>query len=412
MNSGKAQTFGKNRCRIAGVRWELALRRAVQAVSGCTLAIAFLSALLVMAVRPAQAQTLTVLHGFGGPDGANSEASLVRDTQGNLYGTTYGGGAHGYGTVFMVSASGIEKTLFSFAGGLDGGYPLGSLVRDAQGNLYGTTSQGGVRHAGTVFMVTRSGKEQVLYAFGGKDGASPCSNLIQDAQGNFYGTTEAGGVNGSGTVFKLTLSGVETVLYSFTGGADGSEPYAGLVQDVQGNLYGTTLQGGAHGAGTVFRVTLSGIETVLYNFTGGADGLEPYGGLVLDPQGNLYGTTLEGGAYGYGTVFEVFPSSGIIRVFHSFTGTGGDGADPYAGLVRDSNGNLYGTTYYGGTSGYGTVFMVTPLFSIYRVLYSFTAGTDGAGPIGGLVRDTPGNLYGTTLWYGANGAGTVFKLTP
>jgi uncharacterized repeat protein (TIGR03803 family) len=412
MNSGKTQTFGKNRCNIVGIRWERALRRAVQAVSRPALAIAFLSALLVMAVTPAQAQTLTVLHGFGGPDGANSEASLIRDTQGNLYGTTYNGGTHGYGTVFMVSPSGVEKTLYSFAGGLDGANPMGSLVRDSNGNLYGTTIGGGVKGMGTVFMVTRSGKETLLHTFSGKDGAYPCSNLIQDAQGNFYGTTEFGGLNSAGTVFKLTLSGIETVLYNFTGGADGFEPYAGLVQDAQGNLYGTTLQGGAYTDGTVFKLTLAGIETVLYNFTGGADGFEPYGGLVQDTLGNLYGTTYSGGAYGYGTVFELFLSSGILRVFHSFTGTGGDGAVPYAGLIRDANGNLYGTTYYGGTSGFGTVYMLTPPLPIYRVLYSFTAGADGAGPIAGLVRDTQGNLYGTTLWYGANGAGTVFKLAP
>jgi uncharacterized repeat protein (TIGR03803 family) len=411
MRSGKIHTIAENRRSNECARWKDGLSRAARAASRPTLAIALLFALFVAAGRPIQAQTLTVLHGFGGGDGANSEAGLILDTQGILYGTTYGGGAHGYGTVFMVNQSGVEKTLYSFTGGLDGGYPLGSPVRDSNGNLYGTTLEGGVRRMGTVFMVTRSGKEQVLYAFSGKDGAYPCSNLIQDAQGNFYGTTEEGGLNNAGTVFKLTPSGAENVLYSFTGGADGFEPYAGLIQDAMGNLYGTTLQGGANGAGTVFKVTLSGLETVLYNFTGGADGSEPYGGLMQDTQGNLYGTTNSAGAYGYGTMFELFPS-GIIRVFHSFTGTGGDGAVPFAGLIRDSNGNLYGTTYYGGTSGFGTVFVVSAPLGIYRVLYSFTAGADGAGVVGGLVRDAQGSLYGTTEWYGANGGGTVFRLVP
>ena len=306
MNSRKSRALGKNRCRIVAVRWERALR-AVRAASCPALAFALLFILLFATPRSAPAQTLTVLHGFGGPDGANSEASLIRDTQGYLYGTTYSGGAHGYGTVFMVSASGIEKTLYSFTGGLDGANPLGSLVRDAQGNLYGTTLEGGVKGMGTVFMVTRSGKETVLFAFSGKDGAYPCSNLIQDAQGNFYGTTQGGGLYNAGTVFKFTLSGVETVLYSFTGLADGFEPYAGLVQDASGNFYGTTLQGGINGDGTVFRLTPSGNETVLYNFTGGADGLLPYGGLVLDAQGNLYGTTLWYGSNGAGTVFKLGP---------------------------------------------------------------------------------------------------------
>jgi uncharacterized repeat protein (TIGR03803 family) len=410
MNSGKPHTIGKNRCPVECAPGKGTLRLARAASHRC-LAIALLFTMFIASGRLAQGQTLTVLHGFGGADGSSPEASLIRDTQGNLYGTTTGGGAHNYGTVFMLSPSGAERVIYNFTGGVDGGEPYSSLIRDAQGNLYGTTEVGGAYGIGTVFAVTRAGVETVLHSFTGPDGGYPIAGLIQDAQGNFYGTTDGGGANNKGTVFKLTPSGTETVLYSFTGGADGWNPYSGLVQDANGTLYGTTVYGGANGDGTVYKVTLSGVETVLYNFNGGACGSHPNGGVVLDAQGNLYGTTLIG-SIGWGAVFEIFPSSGICRVFHAFNPTGGDGGSPYAGLVQDSNGNLFGTTYIGGSNNWGTVFMVTPPLGIYRVLYSFTGGADGARPVGGLVRDTVGNLYGTTLWYGTNGGGTAFRLSP
>ena len=301
-----------------------------------------------------------------------------------------------------------ETGLYSFTGANgDGAYPEAGLVFDRQGNLYGTTSVGGDKGCGallgcgTVFKLTPEGHEKVLYTFcpGGypcTDGYNPVAGLVLDWRGNLYGTTFAGGVTGCGpgcgTIFKVTPEGHETVLYSFCPGGypctDGYNPAAGLVLDWRGNLYGTTLSGGASGWGTVFKVTPEGHETVLYSFTGGADGGVPYADLVLDRQGNLYGTTSVGGDkgcgsfFGCGTVFKVTPE-GHETVLHSFTAANGDGAEPYAGLVFDWRGNLYGTTLSGGGtgcgSGCGTVFKVTPE-GHETVLYTFTGGTDGGMP--------------------------------
>ena len=409
MNSARIYPFAENRCSIECFLWERGFRRAARAGSRPGLAIALLSGLLFLAVTPARAQTLTVLHSFGSaPDGSNSKASLIRDQQGNFYGTTDSGGGGSYGTVFMMSPSGVEKVLYNFTTGADGESPWGSLVRDSQGNLYGTTWNGGAYNDGTVFMTTRSGVETVLHSFGaGTDGLLPAGGLVRDAQGNLYGTTVGGGVNLHGTVFQITAAGVESVLHSFTG-ADGNGPYAALVQDSAGNLYGTTNVGGAHGYGVVFKITLAGTLTVLYNFAGGNDGGVPYGSVVRDAQGNVFGTTYQGGVFGYGTVFEV-NTFGAERVIHSFARTGIDGGQPIAGLIQDPNGTLYGTTYYGGAYNYGTIFLVIPASNIFSTMYSFTAGTDGGGPWGGLVEDSQGFLYGTTQWYGTNGWGTVFK---
>jgi uncharacterized repeat protein (TIGR03803 family) len=258
---------------------------------------------------------------------------------------------------------------------------------------------------------------KVLYSFtNGADGTHPWAGLVLDAAGNLYGTTQQGGASGYGTVFTLDKTGTETVLYSFTGGTDGANPIAGLVRDTAGNLYGTTEYGGdltcgdGYGCGTVFVVDKSGNETVLYSFTGtGGDGADPAAGLVRDSQGNLYGTTQAGGASGYGTVF-MLDKTGTETVLYSFTGTGGDGAYPYAGLVRDSRGNLYGTTYAGGTSDSGTVFVLGKTGK-ETVLYSFSGAPDGAYPLyGSLLRDWKGNLYGTTEEGGVYGYGSVFKL--
>ncbi len=256
-----------------------------------------------------------------------------------------------------------ETVLYSFKGdGTDGTNPYAGLVQDTQGNLYGTAYQGGMNAVGTVFMVDTTGKETLLYTFTGTmgDGAYPIGGLVRDGQGNLYGTTNQGGTSGRGTVFKLDTTGKETVIHSFTGGADGTTPYAGLVQDTQGNLYGTTPQGGTSNKGAVFKVDTTGKETVLYSFTGAkGDGEYPFAGLVQDTQGNLYGTTSQGGTSGLGTVFKL-DTTGKETVLYSFTGTGGDGANPYTGLVRDTPGNLYGTTRMGGdpTCQCGTVFKV------------------------------------------------------
>ena len=310
----------------------------------------------------------SVLYSFGlpaGSDGQDPYASLVMDASGNLYGTTYYGGTNDTGTVFKITSSGAESVLYSFGPntGSDGQYPAGSLIMDASGNLYGATQDGGKNGTGTVFKIAPSGAESVLYSFGpntGSDGQYPAGSLIMDASGNLYGTTQDGGKNGTGTVFKIIPSGAESVLYSFgpSPGADGKTPTAGLVMDASGNLYGTTQFGSTSDSGTVFQITPSGTESVLHSFGTGTDGQNPQARLIMDRSGNLYGTTSGGGANGTGTVFQISPS-GAESVLYSF-GTGTDGQSPLAGLVMDASGNLYGTTYSGGTNGTGTVFRIVP----------------------------------------------------
>ena len=301
----------------------------------------------------------------------------MRDPAGNLYGTTYEGAVSG--TVYKVDSAGIETVLYAFTGGTDGNTPVSGLVRDADGSLYGTTFGGGNlsycggQGCGVVFKLDQTGNETVLYSFTGPDGANPYGNLLRDSAGNLYGTTLSGGPSNAGVVFRVDPMGNETVLYAFTGGADGAKPYAGLVRDQAGNLFGTTGQGGLNGCsggcGVVFKVDPAGKETVLYSFTGGTDGWMPYGSLVEDPQGNLYGTTFFGGDQGEfcggycGVVFKV-NQTGKETVLYTFAGLA-DGANPEAGLLRDTQGNLYGTTSEGGDDscnapyGCGVVFKLS-----------------------------------------------------
>ena len=301
------------------------------------------------------------------------------------------------------------KLLHNFTGGLqDGSGPYAGLVRDGAGNLYGTTVWGGAHGWGTVFKLDSSGAERVLYSFANNpDGAKPYAGLLLDPAGNLFGTTEDGGSSYNGTVFKIDPTGAETVLHSFNGyPVDGSEPYAGLVRDPAGNLYGTTIWGGTSTAyyGTVFKVDPTGTETMLHSFSRqGPDGYQPWGGLVLDTAGNLYGGTVS-------TIFKLDVNAQFTVLFQ-----GGSSAD----LVRDPAGNLYGTAYGGGDYGNGVVFKVDTN-GIRTFLYSFRGGNDGAGPEAGLVRDSAGNLYGTTFGGGgshacdswSSGCGTVFKLDP
>jgi len=393
----------------------------LQSIRSSILGLAIALSSMPLGVVSAQAQTFTTLFSFNNSDGANPQASLIMDAQGSLYGTASSGGTYSFGTVFKLDPFGNETVLHSFAGNLDdGGTPVANLILDAGGNFYGTTYQGATPSGGgTVFKLDPSGNETILHSFSmGSDGGNPDSGLIMDAQGDLYGTTIFGGAQGNGTVFKVDPSGSETVLYSFTGGIDGSMPYAGLIMDSQGGLYGTTFYGGAQGNGTVFKVDPSGGETVLYSFTGGKDGGVPQAALIMDADRNLYGTTLYGGnldcnsGQGCGTVFRV-DSSGNEAVLQSFTGDS-DGVAPAASLIMDKQGNLYGTTVYGGAYGWGTVFKLNPS-GTETVLYSFTGGNDGKQPIGGLVMDAANNLYGTTYGGGASnncfgGCGTVFRL--
>jgi uncharacterized repeat protein (TIGR03803 family) len=417
--------------------WEWISRVRLQAAR-VALALAAVLVLPVLATRSAQAQNFNILYTFNGPpDGAYPRGGLVRDAAGNLYGTTGNGGrarclpsGPGCGLVFKLSASGKEAVLHRF-NHKDGAVPIGELLRDAAGNLYGTASVGGLSRSGVVFKVDTTGKETVLYSFTGAinrgdgDGYLPSAGLVRDATGNLYGTTQQGGMpryENNGTVFKLDANGKETVLHSFTGPPDGRYPVARLVRDAAGNLYGTTRAGGItgttcngnDGCGVVFKIDSTGKETVLYSFTGGPDGAYPSGGLVRDAAGNIYGTAGQGGDSSGGVVFKL-DTTGKETVLHSFTGNP-DGVYPSGGLIRDATGTLYGTTESGGTAGfYGVVFKLDTTGK-ETVLYSFTGGADGAYPGGRLVRDTAGNLYGTTGGGGntacTNGCGTVFKITP
>jgi uncharacterized repeat protein (TIGR03803 family) len=340
------------------------------------------SLMLVLISAPAtSAQTFTLLYQFrSGPGGINPYAGVVRDAKGNLYGTTYNDGAWASGTVFRLNALGKEKVLHSFSQtGGDGAFPwYGTLVRDSVGNLYGTTITGGIageQCCGTVFEVTASGKETVLYRFTGTNGDGfPQYGVVRDPSGNLYGTTQNGGPANSGTVFKVAPTGKKIVLYSFTGANDGGQPDAPLVLDAKGNLYGTTTQGGSSQEGTVFEVDPTGKETVLYNFTGLNDGGPPEAGVIRDARGNLYGTTYLGGTGSSGTVFKIDPN-GQETVLHNFTG-GSDGWLPVgASLVRDSAGNLYGTTPQGGSADFGVVFKIDTKGN-ETILHTFS-GTDG-----------------------------------
>lgn len=306
----------------------------------------------------------SVLYSFGATatDGQYPYAAPIIDTSGNLYGTTEQSGANsnGTGTVFKLNPSGTETILYSFGVAPDAEQPHAGLIMDTAGNLFGTTESGG-QHSGdgTVFKIA-SGTETVLYSFGASatDGQQPEANLIMDNAGNFYGTTMSGGANNRGTVFKIA-SGTETVLYSFGASAtDGQQPEADLIMDSGGNLYGTTAGGGANGHGTVFKISASGTETILYSFGSGAtDGQGPSAGLIMDSAGNLYGTTEGGGASGDGTVFKI-SASGTESVLYSFGASATDGRYPTAGLIVDNAGNLYGTTYAGGANSWGTVFVI------------------------------------------------------
>jgi uncharacterized repeat protein (TIGR03803 family) len=416
--------------------------------------------LLVTGTR-VSAQTETVLFSFNSTGGC-AQSSLIFDASGNLYGTNECGGSSGYGTVFeLVPASDgswKEIVLHNFNNdGTDGIYPIGPLIFDAAGNLYGSTLATGDKSycftnitCGTVFkLMPKAGggwTEKVLHNFNTEaTGYHPLSPLIFDPAGNLYGTTDAGGVYVKGTVFELTPKAgggwEHRVLHNFGHNAgDGAGPW-GVVFDASGNLYGTTFAGGLYGSpycgsndgcGVVFELspTAGGdwVEKILYKFgppNSCANGCNPNGGLILSADGlSLYGTTQEGGALGLGTVFEL-TSAGNGRwkenVLHSF-GSGTDGWEPNPGLIFDATGSLYGTTGLGGNGtncdvdGCGTVFKLTPMAGdrwVETILHNFSNnGSDGYGPNGALVFGDTGSLYGTTREGGAYNSGTMFKITP
>jgi len=390
--------------------WEIHQRTASAA-----LALAVVLLLGLGATRSAQAQTLTVLYSFtGSSDGGDPYAGLLRDAAGNFYGTTDYGGASFAGVVFKVSKTGKETVLYSFTGGADGAYPFAPLVRDAAGNLYGTTAQGGTSGDGVVFKVTKTGKETVLHSFtGGADGGYPYGGLLRDAAGNLYGTTEFGGSSNDGLVFKISKTGKETVLHSFTGGADdGGEPlYSSFYMDAKGNLYSVASQGGTSGEGVLYKLSPSGKLTVLHSFAAGTtDGCYPYGTPAVDALGNMYGATAGCGTSNLGVVWKV-NKKGTETVLHNFAGGSSDGEYPLAGVIVDANGNLFGSTSTGGADNLGTAFELHKKGKL-TLLHSFIGGSDGKFLDGGLILDPQGRLYGTTINGGTGGYGTVWKLTP
>jgi len=314
--------------------------------------------------------------------------------------------------VAVACTAGTESVLYSFvANGTDAAGPNhSSLLLGSDGNFYGMTYAGGSSSDGTVFMITPSGAETVLWSFGsGSDGSYPDASLVQAGDGNFYGTTSQGGTHGRGTVFRITPAGAETVLWSFGSVSDGYYPYGSLFQHSDGNFYGTTFQGGANNFGTVFRITPAGVETVLWSFGSGSDGSYPFTDLALGSDGNFYGTTSEGGTLNEGTIFVITPA-GAETVLWSF-GSGSDGFEPYGSLVLGSDGNFYGMTYEGGAHNEGTVFDISPA-GVEALLWSFGGGTDGSYPEDGLVQGVDGNFYAVTHYGGANGDGAIVQITP
>lgn len=411
---------------MTGTTHNLALEASAHARRTTGLALSILLALAAFSCF-AQSQTLTVLYSFqGGADGSLPTSSLFRDAAGNLYGETFRGGdlscayGAGCGVVFKLDVNGNETVLHSFTGGPDGAYPSGGLVRDSAGNFYGTAYSGGdlscdaPSGCGTVFKLSPAGRLTVLYAFTeGNDGQLPDGGVIRDAAGNLYGTTSFGGGNSNGgTIFKLDAAGNETVLFRFGAASQGRDPIAGLFRDAAGNLFGTTYQGGYSylgGEGTVFKVDSKGHETVLHTFLPTGDGAYPYAGVA--PYGeDLYGMTTTGGTHEYGTVFKL-DKTGNETILYSFAG-GTDGEYPnLAGVIPDSSGNLYGTTENGGDADNdGTVFELDQSGN-ETVLHRFN-GADGSRPLAGVIRDSAGTLYGTTYEGGASSNGTIFKLAP
>ncbi len=427
-------------------------RRWTAAAMRWTLIFGMVCGIWAATAQTAHAQTFSVLYTFCSQanctDGATPNASPVVDSEGNVYGTTLvGGGATDGGIAFEITG-GTEKLLHNFNTFEAGLFPEGGLIRDTNGNFYGTTSGGGndTVHSlcgnsgcGVVYELGPSGTETVLFTFFDSDihhqqnydGFRPYGSLLRDGSGNLFGTTLGFGAKLTGSVFELSPNGNESVLHWFgTYKHDGRFPNGGLVMDSQGNLYGTTNVGGQYGgdeSGTIFEINAAGVESVLHSF-GGRKGVKngtgPNGGLLLDAEGNLYGTTAWGGntsncAIGCGTVYEFSPA-GVETGLYTFAGTP-DGATPMGGLIRDGQGNFYGTTEFGGVYGSGTVFKLTPAGE-ETILYNFTGGADGANPQGGLAMDGQGNLYGTTLGggnqnelcapRGATGCGVLFEVTP
>jgi uncharacterized repeat protein (TIGR03803 family) len=368
------------------------LRKGLRA-SGVALAMAVILASTSLAAQAAQGYK--ILYTFtGGADGDRPGGDLIRDAAGNFYGAASYGGSGGWGTVFKLDARGDETVLYNFPSDeSQGSVPKGALALDAAGSLYGTTYAGGAYLKGTIFKVDPAGTETMLHSFNGSDGSSPSSGLIRDSNGNLYGTTFDGGTYGCGVVFRVDATGEFTVLHHLAL-AEGCLLFGSLVRDAAGNLYGTGFMGGTYESGTAFKLDVSGTLTVLHDFSDEPDAARPNAGLLRDGAGNLYGTTQIGGVFESGAVFKI-DAEGTETVLYSFTG-GADGSQPLGRLIRDAKGSLYGTTSLGGASGQGTVFKLDSA-GVETVLHSFRGRQDSGSPFTGLTPDGRGTLSGTTL---------------
>jgi uncharacterized repeat protein (TIGR03803 family) len=357
---------------------------------------------------------LTSLRLFNGTgSGTFPYGGLIQGKDGYLYGTTAGGGPSYDGTIFRATLTGGITPLYPFNNGSAGGIPRDSLLQGTNGNFYATTTEGGADGYGAIFKMSPTALVTPLYSFtGGSDGANPPAGLVQGPDGNFYGTAYQGGAYSYGCVYRMTSLGAVTPIYAFTGASDGAYPYAGLFLGRDGSFNGTTVQGGAQGDGTVFRITTNGTLTTLASFSN-VNGGYPQAGVIQGLDGNLYGTTLNGGTNGFGTIFSL-TTNGLLTTLCSFANT--NGRSPAAALVQGTDGNLYGTTSAGGAGGQGTAFMVTTNGTLTTLLWF--DGLDGASPQSAMVQASDGNFYGTTTFGGVGfnpsaggGNGTVFCLT-
>ncbi|GAC1410008.1 MAG: hypothetical protein NVSMB64_18940 [Candidatus Velthaea sp.] len=365
-----------------------------------------------------------MLHSFNGTDGAQPQGALVQDFSGTLYGTAQMGGPGGSvnGLAYSATTGGAVSTLHAFSGP-DGSQPQSGLVNFNQtigsaGPLHGVTSGGGTSGNGTVYEVLKSGTFRVLHSFNGTtDGAAPNGRLVRFADGNFYGTATNGGNNGNGTVFRISPAGVFTVLHTFNG-SDGAQPFAGLSLGyngtvADGKLYGTTANGGAFGGGTIFSIAPGGAFTTLFSFNPATNGSQPAVALTPDARNNLYGSASSGGPGGAGTIFKITPagSFSLLKTFSvDINGQSPQGATPFAALAYNpQNNSLYGSTNAGGDMGYGTLFKLG-CNGTFTILHSFDGAAGGQGPAGQLVLSSDGNIYGTALGGGTFNNGVLFGL--
>lgn len=403
-------------------------------------ALMLVGALAMLAGMTTQAQTFTVLHSFtGGADGSQPAAGLIQDARGALYGTTYQGGNEGFGVAFRLTDSQfgwVETYLAEFAQDANGASPVARLTSGPNAVLYGTTARGGNLPCisgnggcGTVFRLNpaASSSHSAIYQFSGPDGDFPISEVTFDRNGNIFGTTVQGGTLDEGTVFELVRSGngwTNSVLYNFEDETAGDEPVGGLIVDSAGNIYGTTISGGdiVCLCGVVFELSPSGgrwTYRVLHIFTGATDGLWPQNTLMMDAAGNLYGTTSDGGpggggGRGGGTVFELSPAGNNWDFSTIYALPPVVESGPMSGVIMDAHGNLYGTSFGGGVYSQGLVFKLSPTNGGWEFtsLHDFQSGQDGQWPLGNLLMDASGNLFGTASQGGAYGDGTIWKITP